>query len=172
MGDDHRIINHFPTVIQPSPRRISLHRRGASSRRCLAWPRSAQSHGNAAWRGVRRWRTSRATMCAARRHRKKKWMLESFWRFFLLGFYKISPSFFVDHWLGEGWYVPHFCFLGIESTYIRALSNHWPKLDKKNKVEKTGAPRMCLGRFSLQYVVNYWVGRWPIPGCESAAQDF
>ena len=95
-----------PTVIQLSLTlgRISLHRRGAPSRRCLAgpWPRSAeQRHGsnNAAWRGVGRWGASRATMRAARRHLKKCWKVSGD---FFFGFLQNFPKFFCISLVGGG----------------------------------------------------------------------
>lgn len=132
-----------PTVIcSPHLGRISLHRRGTPSRRCLAGPRNAQSDGNAAWRGVGRWGASRATMRVARRHRKKKWMLEGFWRFFFWVFIKFPQVFlYIIGWGRVDIFL--ISFLGIESTYIRSLSNHWPKLDQKKQGWKP-VPRECF----------------------------
>ena len=107
--------------------RISLHRRGAPSRRRLAGPRSAQSHGNAAWRGVGRWGASRATMRAARRFAEKR---SECWNFFT-----ISPRFFVYHCWGRVDMPRLISFLGIESTYITIGRSS----TKKTRL-KTGGP--------------------------------
>ena len=65
---------------------------------------------------------------------KKEVNAGKFLEIFLLGFYKISPKFFCISLVGGGLICLSFIsFLGIESTYIRSLSNHWPKLDQKNK---------------------------------------
>ena len=125
--DDHQPWN--PTVIcSPHPGRISLHRRGAPSRRCLAGPRSAeaQRHGsNAAWRGVGRWRASRPTMRAARRHLKKEVNAGKFLEIFcLLGFYQIFPKFFCISLVGGGLIFSSSVFFWNRINPIRSLSNH------------------------------------------------